>query len=178
MKYLIFIAALIFSACATPTPQQTPQTMQKINEEDLKLVLIKSQNIRFYDFGTLSVESSDENSLKIELKVFKLGKYLGSFVLKSNEVCYMDLQNRNDCASKWTANKSFFGKVSYDKLFEDILLKRDIFDGVGKRLEADNAVIQEFEFGGEKIYYERTNSRIYFKNFTNGVTVSIEDYKK
>ena len=61
---------------------------------------------------------------------------------------------------------------------EEILLGRDIFDGQGKRLGAQGAVIQEFNFGGEKIYYERSNTRIYFKNFTNGVIVSIEDYKK
>lgn len=178
MRYFIIIAALIFSACATSQPKQTPQITQTINEDDLKLVLIKSKNIRFYDFGVLNVESSDENTLKIELKVFKLGKYLGSFIITKSEVCYSDLENRNDCAPKWPANKSFFGKVSYDAMFEDILLKRDIFDGKGKRLEADSTIIQEFEYGGEKIYYERKNSRIYFKNFTNGVIVSIEDYKK
>lgn len=177
MKYFIIIATLIFSACATSQPQQSIQT-QKINESELKLILIKSQNIRFYDFGTLNAESSDENNVNIELKVFKLGKYLGSFTINKNEICYADLENRNDCASKWIANKSFFGKVSYDKLLEDILLKRDIFDGVGKRLEADNTIIQEFDYGGEKIYYERKNSRIYFKNFTNGTIISIEDYKK
>lgn len=165
--------ALIFSACATkPTPPPQPQ---KISDDELKLILIKSKNIRFYDFGTLNI---DENANRIELNVFKLGKYLGSFVVTKSEICYIDLAKRNDCAPKWPAARSFFGNVSYGELFSDIFQRRDIFDGQGKRLEANGAVIQEFSYGGEKIYYERSEKRIYFKNLTNGVIVSIEDYKK
>ncbi len=168
--------ALIFSACATkPTPPPQPQ---KISDDELKLILIKSKNIRFYDFGTLVISESDSNNARIELNVFKLGKYLGSFVVTKSEICYIDLQKRNDCAPKWPAARSFFGDVSYGELFSDIFQRRDIFDGQGKRLEANGAVIQEFSYGGEKIYYERSKKRIYFKNLTNGVIVSIEDYKK
>ena len=231
LRLLTLALALIFGACASPTPQIT---QSKISEDELKLILIKSQNIRFYDFGTLSVEGAEssvdcysenceateetqKNNLvilseaknikennrdssvvtlpqndnkniptessakipqKIELKVFKLGKFLGAFVITKKEICYISAQNSADCAPKWMANKSFFGKVSYDSLMEEILLRRDIFEGQGKRLGAEGAVIQEFSFGGEKIYYERSNKRTYFKNFTNGVIVSIEDYKK
>lgn len=220
MRFL-FALALFFGACASPAPQFT---QSKISDDELKLILIKSQNIKFYDFGTLSVEgaessadsanvennadsanvafseeiteSSAESSAKsaesttksaestikipqkIELKVFKLGKFLGAFVITQKEICYISAQNHADCAPKWTANKSLFGKVSYDTLMEEILLRRDIFEGQGKRLGAENAVIQEFSFGGEKIYYERSKARTYFKNFTNGVIISIEDYKK
>ena len=221
---LALTLALIFGACASPTPQFT---QSKISEDELKLILIKSQNIKFYDFGTLSVEGtessldsaeSQKNNLvilseseesqnknnrdssvaslpqndnknisaestakipqKIELKVFKLGKFLGAFVITQKEICYISAQNIADCAPKWMANKSFFGKVSYDTLMEDILLRRDIFEGQGRRLGDKGAIIQEFSFGGEKIYYERSAHRTYFKNFTNGVIVSIEDYKK
>ena len=54
--FLLAALALIFSACATQTPQIT---QSKISEDELKLILIKSQNIRFYDFGTLSVEFAE-----------------------------------------------------------------------------------------------------------------------
>ncbi|MGX2983033.1 hypothetical protein [Helicobacter sp. 23-1045] len=168
----LFALALIFSACATPKP--APQA-QKIDEGELKLVLIKSKNIRFYDFGTLNI---DENANRIKLNVFKLGKFLGSFVVTKGEICYTDFVKVDDCAPKWVAARSFFGDVSYGELFEDIFLKRDIFDGQGKRLTENGAIIQEFSYGGNKIYYERSGGRIYFKNFTNGVIVSIEDYKK
>lgn len=181
MRFILAIFAfalnvIFFNACATKEPPPpTPQPLT-IKEDELKLVLIKSLNIRFYDFGTLSVNESDSNNPTIELKVLKLGKLLGSFVINKKEICYIDLANRNDCAPKWPAARSFFGNVSYGELFDDILQKKDIFDGIGKRLEANGTVIQQFSYGGEKIYYERSEKRIYFKNFTNGVIVSIENY--
>lgn len=161
---LLFLFVFSFIACASKSVAPSPQ---KINEEDLKLVLIKSQNIKFYDFGVL------KTSPDIQLDIFKLGKFIGSFVIKSNEICFQD-----DCAPKWPASRVFFGNVSYDTLLEEILLRQDIFDGLGKRLDKDDAIIQSFKYGNEEIYYERSKSRIYFKNLTNGVLISIEDYKK
>lgn len=156
--------ALGFIACASKSVAPSPQ---KINEEDLKLVLIKSKNIKFYDFGVL------KTSPNIQLDVFKLGKFLGSFTIKSNEICFQD-----DCAPKWPASRAFFGNVSYDTLLEEILLKKDIFDGLGRKLDKNESIIQHFKYGGEEIYYERGKGRIYFKNLTSGVLISIEDYKK
>lgn len=175
---LTLTLALFFGACATPPP---PEPL-KIADDELKLILIKSQNIRFYDFGTLSVESGDaeakNENLRIELRVFKLGKFLGSFVVTKSEICYTDFDKRDDCAPKWVAARSFFGNVSYGELFEDIFQKNDIFEGQGKRLDANGTIIQEFTYGGERFYYERSAKRTYFKNLNNGVIVSIEDYIK
>lgn len=196
---LALLVALLFSACATTTPP--PPEPIKLSDDELKLVLIKSKNIRFYDFGTLSVSGanvanpadsanpSDSNTsspntsqspsdLRIELRVFKLGKFLGSFVVTKSEICYTDFDKIDDCAPKWVAARSFFGNVSYGELFEDIFLKKDIFDGQGKRVGTNGVEIQEFSYGGEKFYYERSQKRIYFKNISNGVIVSIEDYVK
>ena len=61
-------------------------------------------------------------------------------MITKKEICYISAQNSTDCAPKWMANKSFFGKVSYDSLMEEILLRRDIFDGQGKRLGAGGVV--------------------------------------
>lgn len=253
MRYFaIALVALLFSACATTTTTPPPEPI-KISDDELKLVLIKSKNIRFYDFGTLSIigvsvanpanlaklnnpidsgntrdledlgdsadlddsgdlvdsedlgdtndladsgnlanasasnnpnisnapiTSQSPSNLRIELRVFKLGKFLGSFVVTKSEICYTDFDKIDDCAPKWVAARSFFGNVSYGELFEDIFQKKDIFDGQGKRIGADGAEIQEFSYGGEKFYYERSQKRIYFKNLSNGVIVSIEDYKK
>ncbi len=202
---LALLVALLFSACATTT--LPPPEPIKLSDDELKLVLIKSKNIRFYDFGTLSVSGanvsnvanvanvadsanpSDSNTsnpstsqspsdLRIELRVFKLGKFLGSFVVTKSEICYTDFDKIDDCAPKWVAARSFFGSVSYGELFEDIFLKKDIFDGQGKRVGTNGVEIQEFSYGGEKFYYERSQKRIYFKNLSNGVIVSIEDYVK
>ncbi len=183
MRHLLLalLFALAFSACATKTPP--PPEPIKLSDDELKLVLIKSKNIRFYDFGTLSVSGGDldlqgSSNFRIELRVFKLGKFLGSFVVTKSEICYTDFNKIDDCAPKWVAARSFFGNVSYGELFEDIFQKKDIFDGQGKRVEASGVEIQEFSYGGEKFYYERGDKRIYFKNLSNGVIVSIEDYKK
>lgn len=35
------------------------------------------------------------------------------------------------CSAKWIAARDLFGKVSYGDLFDDIVLGRDIFKGLG-----------------------------------------------
>ncbi len=180
----ISLIALLFISCATP------QIIEEVDENELKLVLIKSQNIKFYDFGYLQVASqnnenliqdSTQNNTKqstlpeniiASLEVFTLGKSIGRFTIKENEICFI-----NDCAQKLPASKAFFGNVSYGDLFEDILLKKDIFNGKGKQINANGVIIQHFTYDGEEIYYERKKGVIFFQNRTNGVTVSIEDYK-
>lgn len=159
------LLGLLFVSCSTPELPKDNTT--KIDESELKLILIKSQNIKFYDFGIL------QTSPEISLEVFKLGKSLGKFTIKSREICFID-----DCAPKWPASKSFFGQVGYDDLFEEILLKKDIFEGRGKMIGENGVLIQRFHYGNEEIYYERSETRVFFKNLTNGVLLSIEDYKK
>lgn len=162
----VAFAAIALNSCGEPTPSQVLEA-QAVDEDKLKLVLIKSQHIRFYDFGILRLEP------EISLEVFKLGKSLGAFTIRNREICFVD-----DCAPKWPASKSFFGQVGYDSLFEEILTQKDIFEGRGKSLGEGGSVIQRFHYGGEEIYYERSAGRIYFKNLTTGMTISIEDYKK
>lgn len=157
---ILYIALMV--ACSTPKVNDISNTTKK----DLKLVYIISDKVRFYDFGIV-----DTNPNEATLEIFKLGKSIGKFVIKDDVICFME-----QCALKWPASKSFFGKVSYDNLFEDILRKNDIFDGIGKHIEANNTIVQTFNYGGEKIYYERSDDRVYFKNLTNGVIISIENY--
>ncbi|MDE6886540.1 MAG: hypothetical protein K2P17_05845 [Helicobacteraceae bacterium] len=165
MKVAQFAIAIciIFSACATPKVENLEET----DKGELKLILIKSQNIKFYDFGILRTTPN------ISLEVFKLGKSIGRFTIEEKQICFND-----DCAPKWPASRSFFGNVSYDTLLEEILLKKDIFEGRGKELGEDETIIQKFSYGNENIYYERGTKRIYFKNLTNGVTISIENYEQ
>lgn len=161
---LIIIAPLLFLVSCMNLNDQKIQDTPK--EESLKLVYIISNNIKFYDFGVLTT------SPELSLEIFKVGKSIGKFLIKNREICFL-----NQCAPKWPAMKSFFGPVSYDKLLEDILLKNDIFEGIGKELIDKNTIIQNFTYGGERIYYERKIDGIYFKNKTNGVTISIKDYE-
>lgn len=166
MKNIIFaiLIGIVFISCATPPP---PQVESKIDEKDLKLVLIKSKNISFYDFGLLSLTP------EITLELFKLGKSIGKFVIKEREICFAD-----DCAPKWVASKAFFGDVGYDTLFEEILSKKDIFNGIGKSLGANGLVTQKFSFGGNDFIYEHSNDVIFFKNITSGIIVVIDKFKQ
>ena len=166
MKNLVFIIlfGILLSSCGTP-PLMEEQT--KIDEKYLKLVLIKSKNISFYDFGLLNLTP------EITLELFKLGKSIGKFTIKEREVCFID-----DCAPKWVASRAFFGDVGYDTLFEEILSKKDIFDGIGKSLGANGVVTQKFSFGGNDFIYEHSPDIIYFKNLTSGVTVIIDKFQE
>lgn len=201
-SFLGLVLALFFAACASKTPVQTqilPQEPPKF-----KLVLIKSKNIKFYDFGVLSVQESVQKSNKndengeggsessessenpasknpaanpalreITLELFKLGKSIGRFVIRKSEICFND-----DCAPKWPASRAFFGSVGYGDLFEEILLGKDIFDGRGRAWQGEGVLIQRFFYGGEEIYYERSQKRVYFRNLTSGVIVSLEEYER
>lgn len=156
----IFFLAFFIIACGTPN---TPTGIHI--DRDVKLVLIKSKNINFYDFALQEFEP------ELALDFLKFGKSVGKLVVKKREICFI-----NDCAPKWGASRAFFGNVGYDTLFEEILLKKDIFDGIGKRIAANGVVVQQFEFGGNKFYYEHSTNRVYFKNITANIIVSIEDY--
>lgn len=138
----------------------------KKEKPDFKLVYIKTAPFRFYDYGVLSIEDKE-----IKLELFKLGRSMGNIRILSSKICFL-----NDCAPKWPAAKNFFGKVSYGDLFEDILLQKDIFDGIGKQIEKDG-IIQRFQKSGEIIFYERKTGHTLFRNMSTGVTISIDDYK-
>lgn len=164
LKIIIkIIPIILFMACSS-VPMIKEQS--NVNPSDLKLIYLTSKDIKFYDFGVVTTEP------EVTMELFKLGKSIGKFTIKQNEVCFLDR-----CEMKWPASRAFFGDVSYNDLFEDILKRRDIFDGKGKRLEANNTIIQEFSFGGENFYYERSDDRTYFKNLSNGTLISIENYK-
>lgn len=166
MKNLVFIIifGILLSSCGTPP---LIEEQAKIDKKYLKLVLIKSKNISFYDFGLLNLTP------EITLELFKLGKSIGKFTIKEREVCFID-----DCAPKWVASRAFFGDVGYDTLFEEILSKKDIFDGIGKSLGANGVVTQKFSFGGNDFIYEHSPDIIYFKNLTSGVTVIIDKFQE
>ena len=166
MKNFIFIIFFIifFSSCGTPP---LPEEQAIIPKKDLKLVLIKSKNISFYDFGLLNLTP------EITLELFKLGKSIGKFIIKEREICFVD-----DCAPKWVASKAFFGDVGYDTLFEEILSKKDIFDGIGKNLNANGVITQKFSFGGNDFIYEHSADIIYFKNLTSGITIIIDKFSE
>ncbi|WP_145980446.1 hypothetical protein [Helicobacter mustelae] len=170
---------LFFAAC-TPTKKfftNQPIGTQKQNPRidistppDFKLVYIKSPLFNYYDYALIRTNEKLEHT-DIFVELFKLGKNIGNIAITKNQICFM-----NDCAPKWPASKSFFGKVAYANLFDDIIMGRDIFNGKGKMINSDGALVQRFQQSGQVIYYERKKDHILFQNLSNGVILSIDKY--
>ncbi len=169
----LILAVLFLNACTgaknffTDKPiKGFKQVKEELPPPDFKLLLIKSPKFNYYDYALLRF---DEANIMIEL--FKLGQNIGNITIEKSKICFM-----NDCALKWPSAKEFFGKVAYGDLFDDIILGRDIFDGKGKMVGEDNALIQRFQQSGQIIYYERKKGHILFKNLSTGVIISLDDY--
>ncbi|PAF41565.1 hypothetical protein [Helicobacter sp. 11S03491-1] len=145
---------------------KTGQSQPEVKPAKFKLVYIKTAMLRYYDYGILDVKPKE-----IKLELFKLGRSIGSIRITHSEICFL-----SDCAPKWPAAKNFFGKVSYGDLFDDILLQKDIFGGIGKQVGPDGIMIQRFQKSGEIIFYERKPGHTLFRNMSTGVAISIDDY--
>lgn len=66
--------------------------------------------------------------------------------------------------------------MSYGELFDDIFLGNDIFQGKGMRISRKGVLTQRFLLNNQEILYERTAEYTSFKNLSNGVSVSIQNY--
>lgn len=135
--------------------------------EKFRLIYIYTPVLRFYDYGTIERTKEGE----IEVVLYKLSHRFGDILIKRNYICFS-----GTCSAKWNVARDMFGKVSYGDLFDDIVMGKDIFMGVGKRLEPNGDLIQRFVENGEVIYYERNPEKTLFQNMTTGVAVVIERY--
>ncbi|BCZ18549.1 hypothetical protein NHP190012_01910 [Helicobacter sp. NHP19-012] len=135
--------------------------------EKFKLIYIYTPVLRFYDYGTIGRTKEGD----LELVLYKLSHRFGDIVIKKNYICFS-----GTCTAKWSAARDMFGKVSYGDLFDDIVLGRDIFQGIGKQIAPNGTLIQRFVENGQLIYYERTFGKILFQNMTTGTAVVIEQY--
>ncbi len=157
----------LFIAKSAAQRKQEAETARKKALEQFKLIYIYTPVLRFYDYGT--IEHTKEGDLRIVL--YQLSKKAGEILIKKNYLCFSGI-----CSAKWSAARDLFGKVSYGDLFDDIVLGRDIFQGVGKRIEPGGAVIQRFMQNGELIFYERKPDKILFQNMSTGTAIVIQQY--
>ncbi|WP_235852973.1 MULTISPECIES: HP0838 family lipoprotein [Helicobacter] len=157
---------LFIKKSAAQRKQEAELARQKALER-FKLIYIYTPVLRFYDYGT--IERNKEGDLQIEL--YQLSKKAGEIVIKKNYLCFSGI-----CSAKWSAARDLFGKVSYGDLFDDIVLGRDIFNGMGKRIEPNGVVIQRFVQNAEVIYYERKPDKILFQNMSTGTAIVIQQY--
>nr|WP_286348593.1 hypothetical protein [Helicobacter sp. NHP21005] len=149
--------------------QRQREQAAKIRQEleKFKLIYIYTPVLRFYDYGTIGRTKEGD----LELVLYKLSKRLGDIVIKKNYICFS-----GTCTAKWSAARDMFGKVSYGDLFDDIVLGRDIFHGLGKQIAPNGTLIQRFVENGQLIYYERNPEKTLFQNMTTGVAIVFEAY--
>ncbi|AFI05360.1 HP0838 family lipoprotein [Helicobacter cetorum] len=181
--FLLFFLALFFVSCSKhPFSKQTPKTRAQIkaNEEhkkrqetlnalrQFKLIYINTPVFRFYDYGTIKTDKSHN----IEITLYKLSQKVGDIFMTKRTICFT-----RKCSAKWLVARDLFGKVSYADLFDDIVLGRDIFKGLGKRHLTPEYVIQRFQKSGDIILYERKKGLISFQNLTQRIAIRIEQYE-
>ncbi|QDY59398.1 hypothetical protein [Helicobacter pylori] len=181
--FLLFFMTLFFISCSKhPFSKQTPKTREQIRQEEanrkreetlnalrqFRLIYINTPVFRFYDYGTIKTDK-DHN---IEVTLYKLSQRVGDIYMTKRNICFSQ-----KCSAKWIAARDLFGKVSYGDLFDDIVLGRDIFKGLGKRHLTPEYVIQRFQKSGEIILYERKNGLISFQNLTQKIAIRIEPYE-
>ncbi|CCM10801.1 hypothetical protein [Helicobacter heilmannii] len=149
--------------------QRQREEAAKIRQEleKFKLIYIYTPVLRFYDYGTIGRTKEGD----LELVLYKLSHRFGDIIIKKNYICFS-----GTCMAKWSAARDMFGKVSYGNLFDDIVLGRDIFHGLGKQIAPNGTLIQRFVENGQLIYYERTFGKTLFQNMTTGVAIVFEAY--
>lgn len=185
--FFVILVLLVFSGCAgnsgfldllsdKPVSKEArteygkqKQANAPKKEVGQRILYINAKTFRYYDYVTFGVNRRQD----ISIELFASGKTIGTIEINKHRICIL-----KDCARKWPAAKSFFGSVSYGDLFDDIFFGRDIFDGVGKVIDQDGALIQRFQKNGEIIYYRRTATSTLFKNMNNGVTISFDKYQE
>lgn len=131
-----------------------------------KLLLLNASTIKFYDLAVVRV-----SYYAIYVDLFQMGTPIGSLEITKNDVCF-----QGECAPKSLAVRKIFGEVSYGDLLDDIFLGNDIFQGRGMRISRKGVVTQRFVLNNQEILYERTSEYTSFKNLSNGVSLSIQDY--
>lgn len=131
-----------------------------------KLLLFNTPVIKFYDLAVVRI-----SYYAIYVDLFQMGVPIGSLEITKNDVCF-----QGECAPKSLVARKIFGDVSYGELFDDVFLGNDIFQGRGMRITRKGVLTQRFVLNNQEILYERTEKYISFKNLSNGVSISIQDY--
>lgn len=148
-------------------PEIDPNSLDALqNISGTKLLLLNTPTIKFYDLAVVRIFS-----YAIYVDLFQMGIPIGSLEITKSDVCF-----QGECAPKSLTARKIFGEVSYGELFDDIFLGNDIFQGRGMRISREGVLTQRFILNNQEILYERTADYIVFKNLSNGVSISIQNY--
>lgn len=156
-----------FLAFFSENPEIDPDSIDSLQSiSGTKLLLLNTPTIKFYDLAVVRV-----SYYAINVDLFQMGVPIGTFVITKSDVCF-----QGECAPKSLMARKIFGEVSYGELFDDIFFGKDIFQSRGIRISRKRVFTQRFVLNKQEILYERTAEYTSFKNLSNGVTITIQDY--
>ncbi len=149
--FILWVSLLIFVGCAPKS--------YKVN--DSRLIIIKSQKLRFADLGYLR---SNEDEVRLDL--FITGKLVQSIEIDTF-VCVQE-----GCMSKSTFNEDYLHKAYPEDLLLNVLLGRPIFQKTSFE-KTSGGFRQELKTSDYNIVYKVENGEISFKDKQNKLTLKI-----
>ncbi|MBT5934739.1 hypothetical protein [Sulfurimonas sp.] len=156
MKYLLITFVLFFSACS----------IQKYEQNKPKIIIIKTPKIKFADVGYLQYS---EDALSLEL--FMAGKSIKTITI--NYLVCVD----EGCMSRSTFNAEYLSASYPDKLLQNILLGKTIYNEENIYKNSDGFE-QNIENDYVSIKYKVSAKEIFFKDRKNSIIFKIKDINK
>ncbi|MDH4944522.1 hypothetical protein [Sulfurimonas sp. C5] len=153
MKYLLVFLVLFFSACSV-----------KQLEKSSKMVVFKTQNIRFSDLGYIGV---DDKSVEIDLYV--VGKAFKKITI-DGMICI----EGEGCMRKSSFNEEYLSSAYPDDLLKNVFLAKPIYEGKNL-LKTNLGFVQIIQGNGVDIVYKVELDEIYFKDRENKILIKIKD---
>lgn len=153
MKYLLLTTILFLVACSTHT-----------YEKQVKLVVLKTSKIKFADIAYVG-QANDA----VVLELYIAGKALKTISI-DRLVCVAD----EGCLSKSSFNKEYLFDGYPEDLMKNVLLGKPIYESKNvKYLQGE--MLQVIQEKNVDITYRVSTHRIYFKDKTNNILISIKE---
>lgn len=156
MQYLLITFLLLFNACS----------IHKYEQSEAKIIVIKTSKIKFADIGYLQ-HSNDALSLEL----FMAGKSIKTISI--NHLVCVD----EGCMSRSTFNKEYLNATYPDKLLQNILLGKTIYNKENFHKNSDGFE-QNIQNENVSIKYKVKNQEIFFKDRRNSIIFKIKDINK
>lgn len=153
MRYLLLAFFLLFSACSIKNYEHTCA----------KIITLKTPKIKFSDIGYVR-HTKDA----IELELFIAGHVFKRFHI--NHLICVD----EGCMSKSSFNETYLNAAYPDKLLQNVLLGREIYEGKNI-LKNPDGFEQDIQTEDVNITYVVNSRQIYFKDRKNHILIKIKE---
>ena len=125
-------------------------------------IVVKTKDIAIADSGF--VKKADNYK---SIQVFSVGKLVLHVELTQN-ACI-----NGHCTNRLDFNERFFGYTHYARLLDDILDKKEIYDGIDK-IKAPNGFEQNIKTKNYDIAYRVNDKSIYFKDKIHHILIKLK----